>query len=94
LVFGERLMLPTAAAPRPSPCASCAGRPCLRACPVGAFTAGGYDAAACRAHLHTLSGQECVIQGCRARAACPVGRGHAYAGAQAQHHMRAFARAP
>jgi hypothetical protein len=93
LLFHERLALPTAAAPRPSPCASCAGRPCLSTCPVGAFTAGGYDVAACRAYLHTLSGQPCIVQGCRARAACPVGRAHAHAGAQAQHHMRAFARA-
>jgi hypothetical protein len=93
LLFRERLVLPTAGAPRPSPCASCAGRPCLSTCPVGAFTAGGYDVAACRAYLHTLSGQPCIVQGCRARAACPVGRAHAYAGAQAQHHMRAFARA-
>ena len=54
--------------------------------------AGGYDVAACRAYLHTLSGQPCVIQGCQARVACPVGRTHAYRGAQAQHHMRAFAR--
>jgi hypothetical protein len=92
LLFRERLLLPSVAAPRPNPCASCAGRPCLDTCPVGAFRAGGYDVAACRAYLHTLSGQPCVIQGCRARVACPVGRTHAYTGAQAQHHMRAFAR--
>jgi hypothetical protein len=93
LLFGERLDLPTIAAPRLSPCASCAGRPCLGTCPVGAFSAGGYDVAACRTYLHTLSGQPCVVQGCRARTACPVGQAHAYTGAQAQHHMRAFARA-
>jgi hypothetical protein len=93
LLFRERLVLPAIAAPRPSPCASCLGKPCLNTCPVGAFGTGGYDVAACRAYLHTLSGQPCVVQGCRARAACPVGRAHAYAGAQVQHHMRAFARA-
>jgi hypothetical protein len=92
LLFGERFTLATGL-PRPSPCASCTGKPCLDTCPVGAFGTGGYDVTACRAHLHTLSGQPCVVQGCRARAACPVGRAHAYAGAQAQHHMRAFARA-
>lgn len=91
LLFARRLALPEPGH-RPSPCASCATKPCLSACPVGAFTPVGYDVRACRSCLATLSGQPCMIQGCLARNACPVGRDHRYPTAQIQHHMRAFAR--
>ena len=91
LVFEERLPLPVIER-RPSPCESCEAKPCLRACPVGAFTLGGYDSVSCRSYLRTLSGQPCMIQGCQARMACPVGREHAYRGGLAQHLMRQFAR--
>lgn len=91
LLFRERLDLPAVGA-RPSPCTACEAKPCLKRCPVGAFTAEGYAVASCRAYLATLSGQPCMIQGCQARAACPVGRGNAYGMSQLQHHMRRFAR--
>ena len=91
LLFRDYLELPPAD-PRPSPCESCAAKPCLRTCPVGAFKDGGYDVVSCRSYLATLSGQPCMIQGCQARLACPVGREHAYRGGLAQHLMRAFAR--
>jgi ferredoxin len=91
LLFKARLELPPIES-RPSPCHSCEAKPCLRACPVGAFTRGGYDAVTCRSYLGTLSGQPCMLQGCQARMACPVGRGHAYRGGLAQHLMRQFAR--
>ena len=73
-----------------SPCRSCAGRPCLTTCPVGAFRPDGYQVAACRAHLGTLSGQDCMMGGCLARRACPVGREHTYERPHAAFHMRAF----
>lgn len=92
LLLPEAVALPGIRQPRPSPCASCAAKPCLAACPVGAFTAAGFAATACRSCLSTLSGQACVIQGCLARDACPVGRAHRYPAAQIQHHTRAFAR--
>jgi len=91
LLFKDRLELPSIE-PRPSPCDRCDGKPCLRTCPVGAFTDHGYDTLSCRAYLRTLSGQPCVIQGCQARLACPVGRDHTYRGGLAQHLMRVFAR--
>jgi hypothetical protein len=91
LLFRERLELP-AEQPAPSPCETCAGRPCLTTCPVNAFSLRGYDVRTCRTYLGTLSGQPCMIQGCQARLACPVGRAYAYRGGLAQHHMRAFAR--
>ena len=91
LLYRERLEFATVHA-QPSPCETCAARPCLKTCPVGAFKGDGYDVVSCRSYLATLSGQPCMIQGCQARLACPVGREHAYRGGLAQHLMRAFAR--
>ncbi len=50
LGFASALEIPTHET-SPSPCDSCAERPCLSACPVCAFSARGYDVAACAAHL-------------------------------------------
>ncbi len=77
-------------APAPSPCETCAARPCLAACPVGAFGAQGYDIAACAAHLFAPEGAGCMALGCAARRACPVGAAHRHDAAQAAFHMRAF----
>jgi ferredoxin len=89
LAFRERLELP-APDRRPSPCDSCADKPCLSTCPVGAFTREGYNVRACVAHISTESGTDCMEEGCRARRACPVGAAHRYAPDQASFHMRAF----
>jgi hypothetical protein len=92
LAFAQPLALP-AAVDRPSPCESCAARPCLDACPVGAFTAQGYDVAACIAHLDSGLGGACLSAGCQARLACPVGVDRRYAAPAAAFHMAAFHRA-
>ena len=76
--------------PGPSPCDSCAAKPCLTACPAGAFDGTSYDVPACFAHIASPAGADCMSRGCLARHACPVGQGFAYAPAQAQFHMRAF----
>ncbi|WP_437964751.1 hypothetical protein WMF04_34470 [Sorangium sp. So ce260] len=92
LVFAERLSLP----PRedaPSPCASCADRPCLGACPVSAFSPGSYDVAACVRHLDMQPDVACMTGGCLSRRACPVGQEHIYPDEQRRFHMRAFRRA-
>ena len=75
---------------RPSPCATCPDRPCLGACPVGAFADSGYDVGACRRHIAGAAGEDCIAFGCRARQACPVGREFLYDPAQAAFHMAAF----
>ncbi|HXV24515.1 MAG TPA: hypothetical protein VED46_09680 [Alphaproteobacteria bacterium] len=92
LLLGERLELP-AWEPRASPCESCAGRPCLSACPVGAFTGSSYRVEDCAAHLRAPAGAMCMEEGCRARDACPVGRTYRYPAEQIRFHMKAFRRA-
>ena len=92
LGFSEAIDRPEPAAVA-SPCDSCAARWCLKACPVGAFTTGGYDVAACAAHLKSAAGAECMDRGCLARRACPIGAEHAYGAEQAGFTMRAFLRA-
>jgi len=72
------------------PCEVCTAKPCLTACPVGAFEGSSYDVAACARHLSSEDGTPCMSRGCLARHACPVGQGFAYAPAQAEFHMRAF----
>jgi ferredoxin len=89
LAFAERLALP-ARVDRPSPCDACAAKPCLGACPVGAFTRERYDVHACAAHLRSAAGKDCIDLGCRAREACPVGADHRHGRDQASFHMRAF----
>lgn len=93
IAFADRLALPEPDR-RPCPCDSCAEQPCLSACPVGAFTPEGYDAAGCRRHVASAAGVACREGGCLARRACPVGREHTYEPAQMAFHMRAFLAGP
>jgi hypothetical protein len=89
LAFERRMELPRFE-PAPSPCASCAGRPCLTACPVDAFTPDGFDSKRCVRHVASAAGAECREAGCLARRACPVAPSARYPRAQAQFHMAAF----
>jgi hypothetical protein len=73
-----------------SPCQTCAEQPCLRACPVDAFSASGYDVDSCATHLKTTADAGCHQQGCLARNACPVGEAFRYESAQHTFHLRAF----
>lgn len=92
LVFGDGVDLPTPDN-RPSPCETCAGKPCLTTCPVGAFTGAAYRVEVCVDHVRSAAGRDCAEQGCRARRACPVGRDHTHQPEQAAFHMAAFVRA-
>jgi len=90
LLFAEALDLP----PRSdaaSPCESCAEKPCLSACPVGAFTGSAYDVPTCAAHIAKPEA-DCLAVGCHARNACPVGEEWRYPPAETRFHMQAFAR--
>jgi hypothetical protein len=89
LAFAERLAIPRRRAAA-SPCEACVARPCLSACPVGAFASDGYDVGACASHLRRPEGRACMEGGCLARRACPVGAERAHEPTQAAFHMRAF----
>ncbi len=92
LAFAEKLPLPQTDT-RPSPCETCLDKPCLSACPVGAFASGIYDVPACVGHITDTDNTDCMPRGCAARRACPVGQEYLYAPAQAEFHMRAFSNA-
>jgi hypothetical protein len=89
VAFRDRFVLPAPSAAA-HPCDSCDARPCLSACPVGAFTGTGYDVSSCAAHLGSAAGRSCMDEGCAARRACPVGAGHRYDEAASRFYMRAF----
>jgi len=91
LLFAAAIELPPPER-RASPCASCADRPCLSACPVGAFDGKAYAIPACARHLALEPETDCMEFGCVARHACPVGRDYRHAPAQARFHMQAFLR--
>lgn len=76
--------------PTQAPCLSCADKPCLTACPVGALGADGYDVPACRAYITGSSGQDCVERGCSVRRVCPVSQRHGRLPEQSAFHMKAF----
>lgn len=92
LVLGLDMPLP-ALAVAASPCLGCADQPCLSTCPVGAFSASGYNVAACAAHLDKPAGADCLQGGCLARRACPVGLPYQQMAEQNGFHMRAFFKA-
>lgn len=89
LLFTDQLQI-SAPVRTPSPCTTCIDRPCLSTCPVGAFSAAGYDVPTCRGHIATEPGRDCLETGCRARRACPVGQDYCYVAPQAEFHMRHF----
>jgi hypothetical protein len=89
LLFRDRLPL-APIAQRPSPCETCAEKPCLVSCPVGAFSPAGYHVPVCAGHL-SQPASLCPTRGCRARDACPIGRELRYPDGQIRFHMAAFA---
>lgn len=73
------------------PCDVCRDKPCLSHCPVGAVTENRFDVAACRRFLAgEPAGAACLIKGCLARSACPVGAEYRYCEAQLRFHMEAL----
>lgn len=68
-----------------NPCENC-DRPCLQACPVGAFAGGNYDVDACRSYVR--EDQTCR-QGCLVRRSCPAAKIQRDL-EQSAFHMRSF----
>lgn len=88
LALREKITLPQT--PKLSPCATCAGQPCLSACPVGALGASGYDVPACHEFLDSAAGGDCLAQGCAVRRACPVSERYGRLAEQSAYHMSRF----
>ena len=91
LAFAERLPDVRQAAFTEHPCDRCREKPCLSSCPVSAVSAARFDVAACRGYLATRPGcAGCMMAGCLARAACPVGAQYRYPPEQLRFHMAAL----
>lgn len=73
------------------PCDLCVGKPCLNACPVGAFSPQGFAYDRCVAHVRSEAGGRCRSSGCLARNACPVGTPYRYPSEVQLFHQKAFA---
>ena len=86
------LPLPASA---PDPCQTCADRPCVTACPVGALSAqSAYDVPMCKDFIRDDPAQSCMETGCATRNACPLSQQFARDIDQTRFHMRAFRGAP
>lgn len=71
----------------PSPCASCADKPCITSCPARAVSAEeAFSIPACTA-FRLQQDSDCAEQ-CLARLACPVASEHRYSQAQLRYHYR------
>ncbi len=89
LAFDHRIDLPP---PTSTPCDTCAERPCLSACPVGALDSAGYDLNACHGYLNDAAGHGCMSAGCAVRRACPQSQSYGRMAEQSAFHMAAFHR--
>jgi hypothetical protein len=72
-------------------CDLCIGKPCLKACPVGAHSESGFAHEACLSHVRGPDGAPCRDGGCLDRNACPYGAKYRYPIDEQAFHMAAFA---
>jgi hypothetical protein len=73
-------------------CDLCPGKPCMKACPVGAYSPDGFAYQACLDHVRGPSGEPCRTGGCLDRNACPYGTAYRYPADEQAFHMAAFMR--
>lgn len=71
-------------------CDRCVGKPCLKSCPVNAYSADGFDYPGCRVHVRGVDGAACRERGCLDRNACPQGIAYRYPDDMQAFHMAAF----
>jgi hypothetical protein len=91
LLFDVELAFAAASQPAHQ-CDSCIGKPCLKTCPVNAFSRRGFAYEQCLAHIRGPTGSACRENGCLARNACPHGSAYRYSAGEQAFHMRAFMR--
>jgi hypothetical protein len=73
-------------------CDTCIDKPCLKSCPVDAYSIDGFDYPACLAHVRGDNGEPCRSGGCLDRNACPYGTAYRYPPEVQAFHMASFAR--
>lgn len=73
-------------------CDLCDGKPCLKSCPVEAYSEAGFGYQACLDHVRGASGCICRTRGCLDRKACPYGAAYRYGPDAQAFHMAAFMR--
>ncbi|RWO55205.1 MAG: hypothetical protein E5Y10_16985 [Mesorhizobium sp.] len=72
-------------------CDACVDKPCLKSCPVDAYSADGFAHGTCLAHVRGHNGAACRTGGCLDRNACPYGAAYRYPPQVQAFHMAAFA---
>ncbi|MER8694860.1 4Fe-4S dicluster domain-containing protein [Mesorhizobium opportunistum] len=72
-------------------CDGCVEKPCLKSCPVDAYSAEGFAHQACLAHVRGANGGPCRGGGCLDRNACPYGTSYRYPPEVQAFHMASFA---
>lgn len=72
-------------------CDTCADKPCMKSCPVDAYSELGFTHKACLGHVRGPRGEPCRAGGCLDRNACPYGTDYRYAPEVQAFHMAAFA---
>lgn len=83
VVLADSDFCPSPVVDRGHPCASCANRPCIAACPAGALADDRFALDKC-SRFRLLPDSPCA-HGCLARLACPIGAEHRYDTAQIRH---------
>ncbi|MER8481841.1 hypothetical protein [Mesorhizobium sp. M1322] len=72
-------------------CDTCVDKPCLKSCPVNAYSTDGFAYETCLAHVRGQNGAPCRTGGCLDRNACPYGADYRYPPQVQAFHMAAFA---
>ncbi|RWK17035.1 MAG: hypothetical protein EOR43_28745 [Mesorhizobium sp.] len=91
LLFEQEIVLPE---PREAIhlCDTCVDKPCMRSCPVEAYSVQGFAHQTCLGHVRGSRGEPCRTGGCLDRNACPYGKSFRYPPEVQAFHMAAFAR--
>lgn len=72
-------------------CDACVGKPCLKACPVEAYSLTGFAHQDCLSHVRGPAGAACRSGGCLDRIACPYGTEYRHPADAQAFHMASFA---
>ena len=72
-------------------CDTCVEKPCLKSCPLDAYSTDGFAYESCLAHVRGQHGEPCCSGGCLDRNACPYGTTYRYPAEVQAFHMASFA---